>query len=353
MATKKTGLIFLTKNSIDLYLPEIGDIIHYAFPPTIVQDMDVVNNQELINQLALFSQTNNITGVTFTMLIYDDLIFGKEIKNIPLDKQVDVIKTFISSVPFEYTIVKEIKSKESMMVFATNSALIDCIVEGFQKNGNMLSYASISYFILQGIDVTNGFTRQVAEEALKKTEQIKEYSFISEEKATTISEPEQKNTEDMPFLKNPKNKRTIILSAVFVALVGVLIVVYTVTNSANSKNIAQKPTPAKPVQVASVSPTAPIAKSITLPTETKIQVRTSDLQRFGKLQTSLSELNFQNIELDTKNVTLGSKTIVVFDPTVSSSIQQNILEVLKAIDTNVTTQTSPVSQFHVVITLSR
>jgi hypothetical protein len=345
MSAKQTGAIFLTRSGIDIYTTTLEDILHYTFPATLVQDIEVINREELVNQIALLFQTNNITGNDFTILVYDDLLFSKEFKNDPSEKGLEEIKKFISGVPFEYTLVKQIKTKENIRVFTTNETLIESAVEGCQKNDNFVSFASISYYALQGVDLTNGFTKQVAEVALKKTDQIKQYSFISEEKSSYVV----KRDEDLPFLKNPKNRRTILLLGVFVVLIVILIIVYFISTSSNTPPTAEETVTPNTGQ--SITPTPTPSITIDSPDEIRIQIRTGNLERFSQLQTALNELNFQTIELDTQNVTLGSRTTVFFDPSVSSTLQQNILEIVRVSSPDVTVQINQVGSYHVVITL--
>lgn len=346
MAHKKNGVVFLTSTGISLYIPNLPDILHYAFPETLVRDMEAVDKDELSNQIYLFLQQNDVKEINFILLVYDDLIFSKEFKNVSVEQQADDIKNFISSVPFEYTLVKEIKSKENTLIFTTNKTLVENIILGFQKNENLVSFVSISYLVLENVNISNGLTKEIGENALKKSEKVKQASFI--EKKQEISPP--KNDENIPFYKKPSNKRAIILVGIFALLIGILIAVFFISRSSNQPQTFDQTTQ-PPIEI---RPQPTIKENvILLPAETKIKIKTNDLDKFTTIQVALSKLNFQIVELDNSDTTISSRTTIIFDSSISSTIQNNITQIVQDFDPTVTAQTSTIDLYHVIITLGQ
>jgi len=344
MASKNNGVIFLTKDRLDIYIPNIPDVLHYVFSENLVTDMEVVSKDELVNQIAVFLQQNNVSGVSFICLIHEGLLFGKEFKNVPIEQLAENKKNFIASVPFEYTLIKEVPLKEGSLVIATNRMLIESLILGVQKSSNTISYVSISYMVLEGIDTSGGFTREIGEVTLKKNEAVKQASFIAEEKSSY----QAKNTEPLSFFKRPENRRAIILLVVFSVLVVILIIVYFISISSNQPTAPKETTNAGNFGQ-NTTPTPLPVPTITSPAETRIQIKTSDLERFSQLQTALSELNFQIIELDTSSISLVPNTTIIFDSSLSPSLQQNITQIIQTFDESTTTQVSSLDMYHAVI----
>ena len=151
-----------------MYVPGLPDIISFIFPETLVKDIDVINREELLAQIVLLFQSNNINSCNFNILIWDDILFRKDFENLPVDKKTEGVKEFINSVPFEYVITKEILNKGITSVYVTNKELIEAVMAGCEKSGNIVEHVAIARLVSVDIDWTNGFNGKIGEILLHK-----------------------------------------------------------------------------------------------------------------------------------------------------------------------------------------
>lgn len=345
MTKKKNCLIFLYRGGVSIYIPDLPDVIPFLFPETLVKDIDVINREELLAQIVLLFQTNSINSCNFNILVWDDVLFRKDFENLPVDKKTEGIKEFINSVPFEYVITKETLDKGITSVYVTNKELIEVIMAGCEKSGNIVQVVAVAHLVGEDIDWTNGFNTKIGETLVHKSNQVKQASIMEGEKSV---EETPTNTTTLPFYKKKENRRSIILAGVFLLLIIVLIIVYFVTSNTNSTPTASAtPTNTNPIPVATAT-TQPVSNIIN-PEELKVQVRTTSTEKFTQIKTTMESVGVVDINMDPTNITPGSRTILMLDSSIAPGLQNTISENLESLYPSITIQIITILPNHVII----
>ena len=235
MAKFPIGIIYILRDKLQLYTPNLPSILEFRFLPEFIRDLDIVNKELLFNLLDLFIKTNKIPQTSFIIVISDSASIIKDFLPTPQTTQTTSpnIDEFLQHIPFEEISSKKILLPNGIRAYATNKDLYESIREFLIHIGSEVTYILPGTIIGPELHPTldaNGINA-----ILKKYPSAKEYNLATQPllQFTTSKkenhEEKEIETETPNIETNEKKsdkKRTIILIAVFAILLIVLTIVY-------------------------------------------------------------------------------------------------------------------------------
>lgn len=202
---------------MDYFIKDSGVVLQAQFPPTIINDAEVINRDELLTFIKNFVEFNKIVVGELILVLSDALFFMKDFPALPLNQQKIEIEKYIDIVPFENIGYKMIPMEKGFRLIATNKDLYELIVSAFEHTGFTISYIFPAHitgvpFTTLGINEGNYI--------LGRIDILKQYNLMDEKlpvKTQFINETEKEHV--------PKSNNKLVIGGgiTFIILVGVLI----------------------------------------------------------------------------------------------------------------------------------
>lgn len=249
--TKNRALIFIHKDKFEYYDQVQSKIFQFVFQPTVFQDLELVDSEQLNLQLKTFITTNKLAPASILFIISDAIIFEKVFVLTPATNKDLEIQKFLENIPFEHVSYKVINSEKNYKVLAINKELYSSLQFSFES----LAFKSLGVIPQSSLGdiykTTQNLNTDVIKNVMTRFDILQKETFIQEEaKQITQTSEEQNFTDPVNLAKPAKRYRLPVLISVFVLLIGVLsFVVY--KNTLTSK--------ASPVPPTIVAPTTNIA----------------------------------------------------------------------------------------------
>ncbi len=228
--TKKlNAVLYLGRFQCD-YLPEGGtQSFRFPFTQEVIRDLDVFNVPLLLVQIKAFVEYFKIQPSELTILLADDILFSKTFTLPDPKSREDAIQSFIDSVPFEETAVLQIPFQNSVTVSIANKSYFEAFKKGFEAIGFSVPLTIPAFLLNKEINLAKSSDASSLAVALKHAPAHRQYSLLTQHSLTQASSA---MVEKDGKLKT--NKRTILLLGIFVILIGVLVIVYMLSNSQES-----------------------------------------------------------------------------------------------------------------------
>lgn len=246
MAKYQIGIIFISRNGLQIYIPGLPSILEFKFIQEIVKDLDIVNKKLLFDLLKMFITDNHIPKTSFIIVVSDSASIIKDFINPPQTDQQDdqpvsaqkQADEFIEHIPFEEVSSKSFPIENGIRAYGTNKELHESIKEAFILEGFEILMVIPGIAFSQEIGAKAFLDADSINLILKKELLVKHYNLLNP--SSPLPQPEKKpaettevkenteNAENTEVAKQEKsgNKRIIILVSVFIALIIILIIVY-------------------------------------------------------------------------------------------------------------------------------
>jgi len=345
-------IIFLDRNGFLLYQDFLPNVWQFPFSEDLVLHLEVVNNDQLVNFIWSFLQTNKIMASSLIIVLSDSVVFQKDLSlaqggQAPeAEDQEKEIQRFLENVPFEHFMAKVVGNTR---IVATNKELVEAIILPFKKLGCIVEAVVPSFLYSQTIDFSLGITRDAAKTILQNPDLLKMGNMLVDQKETEIKQERIDNNQHEASLKEkPKNTRQIVLIAIFVFLLIILAIVYfTMGDSSGSPNPTVNNTP-QTFRQATPPTLVPALTSETLSSpsanlkNTKITViANSQTEVIGSaLKRLLDKLGLQDVVLSVAQAPNPARSSILFSKSVDNEIRQKVTEEVKKILPDVSVQES-------------
>ncbi len=170
---KQRGVVWLTKEGINLGV--IGQPItsKLVFQPGIVSYLEIIDEAKLKENIRLFVEQNKVPMSSLILVLGADVLFEKEMSGITPDQIQKVEDEFKEIVPFENVYVKTWNLGTTFRLVACNADLFNYIRISFEKLGFDIVFA-IPYFSTG----KNSFDNELASELWKKSDQLRAQNTI-------------------------------------------------------------------------------------------------------------------------------------------------------------------------------
>jgi hypothetical protein len=362
MAAKQKGLLYIKRTGLDYFSPERTDILHLVFPPTTIQDMEVVNKEELLQLLQNFVTTNKIIPSRSIIVLSDTIFFQKDIAVAKPEELEPQVKSFLNNVPFEHVIFKTFDIDKAKRVLAANKDLYQYVKEYLEKNGFTLPLVIASLSLGKDFTLGENITVEQAKAIIQKMDAIKPTeNFLEPPKPTVESEKNQQYT---PIAKKKKTAKSTlpILLPVFGLLIATLVGVFYMQSKQNSAALAARaalrltPSPIiVPSDTPTPEPTVPISsESAALQKKaTKIQILNGSriAGQAEKERRALTAIGYADVKTSNAVGATADHTLIIFAKKVPDYIRDDIISHLKKTYEEITSQEIDQAEFDVIVTL--
>lgn len=343
--TAPPHLISLHRDHLSLCTPANLTPVSYKFPPTIVNDLEVVNTADLVTALKTFIDKNKIKP-TVVVFILSDSVYYEKIFSGPTPPSPSDIEAFTDTIPFSSISSKLFFTAGVYRLVVINRDFYERIQSVFESLGFTVS-AVIPAFSLTPQPLTD-LSASTCQIAYKKLDQLIADSFID----NTSSKALFSRRSDF-FMK--KNKIWITAFS----LVAVGIAVYTVISTLSF--LFKKP------KTHNSSPLTPIAIRPTLvPTPTPISTPSAEMLKSltvqitnasGKpglaasLAAQIKTLGFAKVT--TKNSAVTSGNTVTFSPQSATIAGEYIFNYLQNSYPDISQSQNSQAIFDIMISLGK
>ncbi len=229
-SNNKQSILFLDRNRFDYFDGLTGQIISLPFSENIISALDVLSPTEFEKQIKSFVDLNKLNPAGIVVILSSNVLFEKDIVDVPVEKQTEEVEKFLDVVPFDNIATKLIPLQKGVRISAVNKDLCNAIATGFEKCGfkieSFVPYEELQPEIMQ-MAALDGPTLTVI---MKKIDSIKNFSFAFDMKIPVGTKPKPQSgttqTTSGKMINNsePPNKiRIIALGVVFGILIIVLV----------------------------------------------------------------------------------------------------------------------------------
>lgn len=219
MPAKLKGICYIDRNRLDFYQAGMQSVLTIALPETVVQNMEIVNEDELYKTIASFVEANKIGLTSLICIIATNSMFEKNIETTPPQTPDDQITAFLDLVPFDAITSKVILLDKGVKVIAVNTDFLIAIKKAFEKVGFAIEAYVTSVEVNPQAYTVQSLDIQEAARLIAMYEKLKPMTLMLQEKPS-LSAPIKKNEVEN---KNKPSKLFPLLVVFLFIGVGVLI----------------------------------------------------------------------------------------------------------------------------------
>lgn len=391
MATQRSGIIFLHRDSFQVYSPYLASIIEFRFVPEIIRDLDVVNKDLLENLIKLFITNGKIPPGNMMIVIADNAAFIKDFvspppqpgqpptppPNVSDELKVQADK-FIEHVPFENVVSKTFPWNNGIRAFAVNQELYEDIKNAFEKNGFTVDMV-IPGFLLGNISASPTIDAGLASTLPDKIAGLRQNNLLtrvlpeeSEPQESSSGGEQGQEIEDhkpkveMRMPQGKDKKRLFMMIGVFAVLIIILIIVYfqslTPPPPPTNSTIQQQPVSAVQPATTSNLPTTPVAQTVATAAPSPQAAKDLTVQIISipasvrsaqTLKARLDLLGFKSVQIQNQPATGASKSTLTFAGNPESTIKTTVTDEVRKIAADVTVQENKEGTTNIVIFLAK
>lgn len=319
LSSKTKALLILSRGYCDVLLQGANAPYRLPFPPEIVKDMDVLNQEALTKLLDDFIKANAIPAVQAQMIFMPDITFEKLVPLMPAEELQKLIQEFTDYVPFDDVGYKVVQITNGYLIVAANKQLYETIQKAFEKNNSIVHMAIPASALGQNAVVNGALSPDALQLVLSKPDEFKNYNFISSNIPQTASDVTNKPASKVPTLY--------ILLGVFGLLLLVLFILLFLQMNTPA------PKPKLPIVIPTAVPTQGVSNEIASPsarvvTNVKIQILAASetSSTAATLKNELTAQQFTDVSVEKATITVNRPQI-----TFPSALATNVKEKLFAI----------------------
>lgn len=373
---KIRGVLFIEKTFCQIAIENHPNIVTLQFPPSAIQDSEIINLEEFHKHFLAFLAQNKIPPIDFYMILGNSLFFVKDLKATPKpttpakpgEKPIETsslvapdeeeIQKFLAYVPFENVSFKVFKKEQLIRIMATNRDLFEAFKRAIEKQGGTIAVIipSFAFEMYKGIKLGQSLSVQSANTIFRNIDSIKGQSMlVNQEIENDDDMPNKALPEEVSPIHDPKKRIWAFggLFGVLILILGFLVVKqFILGGNEIKKEVA--PQPVEEVVEVESTPEPTIAASISA--EMKQEVSVQILSNSGlrstalEIQEELEDEGYTNIRVGSTNSNTASAQIV-YIPTINPLIKQDIGKLLNLRYPNNSAIENADVQFDVIITV--
>ncbi|HWS48831.1 MAG TPA: LytR C-terminal domain-containing protein, partial [Candidatus Methanoperedens sp.] len=302
------------------------------FPPSIVQDIDIIDLESFNLLLSSFVEQSKISPNDILLVVSPDIYYEK---SIPLSgdtaarqSQIDL---FLQTVPFKNLIYKDYSLGSQPRLITLNKNFYEPIAKFFENSAFNI-VAIMPLFVLNHFQLNlSTFLPKEVKDIFQKYKLMEPYSFMNTEDIDKIV------TTEVHRPKEEITKTTIVLIVIFCLLFVVLLVYIFVV-----PRLIKPPTPSKLSTPSLLSPSPTSAVSDILPIPSPVYIATDKLRikiinssgvtnQAAKIKSSLTSLGYKEIQTLSASRVTASKNQINFSSAVSPESRQVIMNAVEGI----------------------
>ena len=157
---QKQAVLFLTNDRMELYMPDMANILTYYFSDKIVRDLEVVDQVALDLDIQSFVTRNQLFSVEVYILLSETVYFAKDLVEDPSFHLDIEIGKFIENVPFENTTSRIYKAVNTTKFVVANKDFLEAIRVALVNQGLLVWAVVPACIVGEGI---LSLTRQTGE----------------------------------------------------------------------------------------------------------------------------------------------------------------------------------------------
>lgn len=215
MAKGPFSICFIDRDALSFFSG--GAVSKLKFDPAVVRDIDVVNKDTFRKQIMAFVDSQKINPSNFMIVFAEGICFSIDIaaKTSEEEKKA-LIQNFRNSVPFEHVEAKVFATSTGERLICINKDLYETILQGFDARGFNCLDVYPDWVI--GNFGTKGLTPAIAKSMAENIGKDNINGFFGD----VVIESETQVVSEETFFN--KNKRMILLSSIFGALLIILLI---------------------------------------------------------------------------------------------------------------------------------
>lgn len=228
MADNSFAVIFLDRNGFLLYSQGLHSVLQFNFAPTVIRDLEIINNELLNTQIAgLFTQSG-LKPFQGVILLADSLLFEKQSSS--GQESEEEHKIFVDNLPFEH--VSSIVFGPEQLFVATNKDLYQGLCSAFMDQKATITAVVPAFSLNISPENMLALNDQTAGELFRRTLASSQNNFLKESPLAHSIQPVEKDTSQksspetptqiVTDTQKPDRKRLFILVGVFVFLLAIL-----------------------------------------------------------------------------------------------------------------------------------
>ncbi len=347
------AVIFIDRKGLYYFGGDAKSALSLIFPPTSVQDMEVINGEELSKVVSDFIKANKLKSADILYCFSSQSYFEKVVPEKTPPEEIETLRAdFTDNVPFNKVLSKTYTQGKVTVIIGLNKELAFTLKKVFEAAG-FTTEAIVPSFALYG-QQTVTFSSQVGAQLMKHSNSLQQVSFPIKE-----AEPKNIDQDEKEFSTPQKksNTRLYVLLGVFAALILILVAFY--------YYMQQKRAP-QPTDVTTTITVAPVLPSAT-PTEAsptatlKPEIPKEDIEirvlngsgiagEADRVQDRLAEADFTNVTTGNAPTLDSEKTSIVFRSTVPRAYKDEIVTMIKSLGYEITTRENDELTTDVLIT---
>lgn len=330
------GVIYLDKQSLDLYAEKMTTIPRLTFPAGVVSDLEIIDVAKLDQAIKAFIDTHKILPASVSIVISPNLTFVKDILDPKVKKPVappdpknpvttpidtedkdlptidDLKQAFLETVPFDEVTSISLPIQNGIKVVAANKTMYTYIKRAFEKYKFMIE--AVSPLIIFGntvLPIDQTITRRL----LTKIDLVKQHNML----VTPL--PPQGRKEGFVIVKPSENKEGNKRAFMMIGVLVLLFVVmgYMLYQMMNDPALKKKPKKEKTTVSAVVETSLTPSPVDTVASESakvdfsdftfQIISPTRNSSEAAQLRQALEEVNAEGVTVVTRATTTSRPTL--------------------------------------------
>jgi len=350
------SLFYIDRNRIFYYGGNTSSPIELPFPPSVVADIEVLDEIELTKILSEFIKKNKIQHSSTLIFFSPSSFFKRDLPDSLKPEEYLLQKQkFIENVPFNHVLETTFEIKpEIKTVVVVNRDFTYSIRNVLQKLGFTIEAIVPSFALFS--DQQINFNTTTAQTIMKHFSSLQKISFpIFESKQNSV----QEESEEYESPPEPSRNKLYIMVSIFSILIVILIVVFMTFRSPKTSTKIKTAPISKPVIVN--SPTVIISETI-LPSPVSstdrpknavsIQVLNGSgiLGQAEKIRDRLSAAGYENVVVGNAPQLNSNSTQIVVKPNVSLNHRVEVQKTINSISANSIIRENDEIEYDILIT---
>ncbi|QQS44547.1 LytR C-terminal domain-containing protein [Candidatus Roizmanbacteria bacterium] len=354
------AIVFVDRKGLYYFGGDAKNALSLTFPPTSVQDMEVISGEELSKVISDFVKANKLKPADVLLCFSSQCYFEKVIPEKTSPEEIETLRMdFTDNVPFNKVLSKPYTQGNTTVIVALNKEFAYAIKNVFESAG-FTTQAIVPTFALYGQQSVT-FSGQVGGQLMKHFNSLQQVSFpVKDEEPKNVDRDEK----EFSTPKKQSNNRLYLLLGVFAVLIVILVAFYFYMQKKRApKQISRQPiditAPATVPILPSATPTTASPTATLKPDIPKEDIEIRVLNGSGiageadRVQDRLAEADFTNVTTGNAPTLDSEKTSIVFKPSVPRSYKDEITTMIKSLGYEVTTRENDELTSDVLITTYR
>lgn len=261
ISKKQFAIFYIEKDKGTLYRTGVKPIV-IAFPQSIVTHLEIIDKSKFEQLITNVITLNELKPTNIFIVLSKEILFEKEIKDVPLSLQTIETEKFLDMVPFHHIVSKSYNFSNKTIIVAADKDFCVNILDVFKEN----LFPVIGVLPLSIIEEKFPLLKDTFIEKfdLQKIQNLKKYSLPLE-----IEQEEKMISNELPSFKNIRFVGLISLATFLLAVLGLQIYTQFLVPAAKPQSIKQ----VEVKQIVTVTPTPPIASPSAILYPTKKPLR--------------------------------------------------------------------------------